>query len=142
MKTSIKLFLTTALILLFTYAAVSKLVSVSLFRAQLHLQPFSHGFADLLVFAIPAIELIAVALLLADRTRDLGLLISVVLLAAFTIYIAYILILYTGKLPCSCGGILSRMSWGAHLVFNCLFLAAGMTALGIRLPPERSAASR
>jgi energy-converting hydrogenase Eha subunit A len=140
MKTSIKLLMTTALILLFTYAAVSKLASVSLFRAQLHLQPFSHSFADLLVFAIPAIELIAVALLLADRTRDLGLLISVVLLAAFTI--TYILVLYAGKLPCSCGGILSRMSWGAHLVFNCFFLAAGMTALGIRLPPERPAASR
>lgn len=140
MKALTELILTAALLLLFTYAALSKLADPELFRAQLYLQPFSHGLADLLVYGLPATELITVALLCLDRTRPAGLWLSLILMGAFTGYIGLILLLRQGHLPCSCGGILSRMSWPVHLVFNvCCLLAA---AAAIRLHAGRPAAGK
>ncbi|HXO74983.1 MAG TPA: MauE/DoxX family redox-associated membrane protein, partial [Puia sp.] len=72
------------LILLFMYAAVSKLSDIAAFRAQLYRQPFPHGFADLLLFALPAAELLVVLMLYYPHTRLTGLKASLVLLLAFT----------------------------------------------------------
>lgn len=131
MKSPVQLSITALLILLFTYAAVSKLVDFSLFRSQLYLQPFPHALADLLVFAVPATEIIAIVLLCTDRTRFAGFLFSVGLLAIFTGYIAIILLYWQGKLPCSCGGILNHFSWSGHLVFNCIFIATGIVGVAM-----------
>jgi hypothetical protein len=42
-------------------------------------------------------------------------------MAAFTGYIGFML-LSNIELPCSCGGVISSLSWKNHLVFNILFL--------------------
>ncbi|MET3982031.1 putative oxidoreductase [Mucilaginibacter sp. UYP25] len=144
MKPTIQLCLTATLILLFTYAAASKLSDTSLFRAQLYLQPFPHSLANALVFAIPALELFAIGLLCTDRTRTAGLRLSLGLLSAFTAYIGLILLFGSGQLPCSCGGILNRMSWGGHLVFNSVFVLAALIALRLhskKREPKRTSVS-
>lgn len=129
MKSAIQLFLTAALMLLFSYAAISKLADPGLFRAQLYLQPFPHAVADVLVVAIPALELAAIGLLCRERTYPAGLWLSLILMSAFTLYIALILLLSPGPLPCSCGGILNRLSWRAHLIFNICFVLASAAAI-------------
>jgi putative oxidoreductase len=129
MKTTAKPLLTALLILLFVYAAVSKLINPDEFRAQLYRQPFAHGLADLLLYTLPASELLAAVLLGFDRTRLTGLFLSLGLLLSFTIYISLGLLHYWAKIPCSCGGILSHMGWGAHLVFNSLFTGINLTAI-------------
>jgi len=63
------------------------------------------------------------------RTRVAGLVFSFWMLLVFTVYIAVAMSKWFGKVPCSCGGILSKMSWGTHLSFNILFLL--LTVLGI-----------
>jgi uncharacterized membrane protein YjjP (DUF1212 family) len=30
--------------------------------------------------------------------------------------------IFNKELPCSCGGIISLLSWGGHLVFNSVFI--------------------
>jgi hypothetical protein len=129
MKTTAKSLLSALLILLFVYAAVSKLLDPDEFRAQLYRQPFSHGFADLLLYSLPASELLAAALLGFDRTRLTGLFLSLGLLLSFTIYISLGLLHYWAAVPCSCGGILRHMGWGAHLVFNLVFTGVNLTAI-------------
>jgi len=32
------------------------------------------------------------------------------------------------RIPCSCGGIIAKLSWGQHLVFNLIFL--GLALIG------------
>jgi hypothetical protein len=49
----------------------------------------------------------------------LGLLASFGLMTVFTIYIAYML-LTSSHLPCSCGGVISKLSWKEHLWLNVL----------------------
>jgi putative oxidoreductase len=120
---------TALLVLLFVYAAAAKLADTEAFRGQLYNQAFPHELAGFLFYALPAIELVTVALLLYPATEQYGLLLSLVLLLAFTGYIALVLGHAFPRVPCSCGGILSHMGWKTHLAFNGLCLALNGYAL-------------
>ena len=120
------------LILLFVYAAVSKLAGMTAFRHEMHNQNFPADVADTLTFLIPAAELLAVALLLSEKWQGAGLWLSAALMAAFTGYIALVLAGYWQRVPCSCGGVLKNMSWGPHLFFNLFFLLVCLAALAQR----------
>jgi hypothetical protein len=133
MKAFIKSIVPLLFILLFTYAAASKLLDLGRFRSQLYLQPFPHGLSDLLLYLIPVSELLLALLLCFNRSRFAGLVWSTILMGLFTGYISYLLLAYQGKLPCSCGGILEHLSWTAHLAFNWAFVLAGVTGIGLYL---------
>lgn len=110
-------------ILLWVYTVGSKLAHFDQFRLQLIKQPFSREMANTLLYALPTIELVAIALLSINRTRFLGFCLSFGLLLAFTIYIALIIANFYDHIPCSCGGILNKMSWRSHFWFNAFFIA-------------------
>lgn len=110
------------LVLLFMYAAISKLADYGEFKAGLADAPHIGQYAAVLAWFIPALEIYISLMLLFEATRLTGLYASFVLMAAFTVYIGYLL--GSGSdLPCECGGILNEMSWETHLVFNCFFVA-------------------
>lgn len=133
MKAFIKSIVPLLFILLFTYAAASKLLDFGRFRSQLYLQPFPHSLSDLLAYLIPATELLLALLLCFNRSRFAGLVLSTILMGLFAGYISYLLLSYQGKLPCSCGGILEHMSWTAHLAFNWAFVLIGITGIALHL---------
>jgi hypothetical protein len=84
-------------------------------------------------WAVPVTELAAAGLLLIRRTRRIGLFVSLALMVSFTLYLAFML--GTEKhLPCSCGGVMSAMSWGQHLVFNIFFTIVPIIGLGYSPP--------
>lgn len=116
------------LILLFTYTAVSKLMTWDLFKVLLAQSPGIGKHADWLFIAIPAVELIIAALLFFPTTRLKGLYASFVLMLAFTIYVIY-MVQQGGILPCSCGGVISKMSWTQHIYFNLLFTLAALAGI-------------
>lgn len=130
------------LILLYVYAACSKLADIAAFRGSLYNQAFPHELAGFLLYALPAAELGTVALLLFPLTERYGLLLSLFLLLAFTGYIALVLLHFFPRVPCSCGGILSHMGWKTHLVFNCLFLGINIAALRQKGEPKTFEQSR
>lgn len=118
------------LILLFTYAAITKLTDQQHFQAvlaQMLLLKYIAGFTS---FALPVTELGVCALLFMPDTRLLGLYASFALLIAFTVYIGY-MILFAPYLPCSCGGFLQKLNWTQHLVFNFIFIS--LSAIAIKL---------
>jgi len=122
------------LILLMVYAAVAKLNDYYNFRAGLDDSPIIAPFAGILVWAVPATELIIAAMLLLPKFRLYGFYASFVLMLLFTIYIIVMLSFYE-DIPCSCGGILEEMPWGVHIVFNCVFVL--LSACGIYLEKKR-----
>jgi len=125
----LKYFISFLLILLWIYAASSKLMDFSMFKAQMHRQALFPFLKASLVYLLPPIEITAGVCLVFDSTRKTGLYLSFTMLAAFTIYIAMALMNMLGHIPCSCGGILRDMGWTAHLIFNIFFLL--LTAFGI-----------
>lgn len=131
------LIITALLVLLWTYTALSKLADLTEFKRQLSNQVFSGNFVQFLIWFIPTIELLATALLLFKKTTSIGLLLSSLLMLAFSAYIILILAGYYHKVPCSCGGVLKSLGWQAHLYFNLFFLSISCIGLCLNLNPNK-----
>lgn len=115
-------------VLLWVYAATTKLLEFDRFKVQMSQVDFLKPLAGILVWIIPLIEYSLAALLLVSGTRRLGLLGSTILMSLFTIYIAG-MIHFSPQLPCSCGGIINTLTWQQHLLFNLLFTGLGITGV-------------
>ncbi|HET6255713.1 MAG TPA: MauE/DoxX family redox-associated membrane protein [Puia sp.] len=125
-------------ILLFVYAAASKLIDFHDFRIQLGKSPLLTAFAWQVALLVPCME-IAISLFLASaRWRLTGLYASFGLMVMFTAYVYYILH-FASYIPCSCGGILQNMTWNQHIIFNLVFVALGAIAVLTYFPESRSA---
>lgn len=127
MKTRITDILASLLILLFVYAAVSKLIDYGVFKTQIQQSPFIEWFSPV-AWLLPVAELIAAGLLLWEPSQKFGFYVSAFLLTCFTIYIAAMLA-FAPHLPCSCGGVLKQLNWREHLVFNVFFLAVAISGI-------------
>lgn len=115
-------------ILLFVYAAVSKLLDFDKFQVQIGQSPLLSAFAGPISVLVPGLELFIVLLLCLSKFRFWGLLASFHLMVLFTMYIFFILH-YSSNIPCSCGGILEALDWREHLVFNSIFLFLALFCL-------------
>ncbi|MES3016640.1 MAG: MauE/DoxX family redox-associated membrane protein [Bacteroidota bacterium] len=124
------------LILLWTYAAVSKLADYETSRGQMLNQALPEWLEEILVWGVPAVELFTAALLLFNRTKFYGTILSLFLLICFSAYIALVQFNYFDYVPCSCGGIIGSLSWEQHFVFNLVFIV--MAASAILLENHRS----
>lgn len=109
--------ITSSLILLFLYTALSKFLEFEKFKYVLAKSPSLERYHVTIAWGIPISELVIVSLLVIPRLRKIGLWSSFGLLLAFTVYISYML-LSESKLPCSCGGVIDRLTWPQHLMFN------------------------
>jgi hypothetical protein len=117
-------------VLLFLYTALDKLKNHAFFVGQLRHNPLLVSLAGFLSWAVPFTELVIVALLIIPSRRRLALLLSGVLMLIFTTYVAYML--FSGsELPCTCGGIISDLTWKQHLFVNTLFTIAAFISFWI-----------
>ncbi len=113
---------------LFVYAATSKLLDFENFEVQLGQSPLLSAFAAYIAFAVPVIELLLAFGLAVERYRVVALKGSLLLMVIFTTYI-YVILHYSAYVPCSCGGVLEKMTWNEHLVFNVVFVFLLVVAL-------------
>ncbi|WP_217643911.1 MauE/DoxX family redox-associated membrane protein [Pedobacter rhizosphaerae] len=111
------------LILLWGYAAFSKFADYGRFVAQMKLAPLPlmKHLAPVLGIVVPLTELVIIGLLFSERFRKTGLWLSFLLLLSFTVYIS-IMLLSGLSLPCTCGGLISKLGWRQHLIFNASFM--------------------
>jgi uncharacterized membrane protein len=117
-------------ILLFVYTAFSKFSDLERFKYFLTQSPLVGGMSKYVAWTIPSVEVIISILLFIPKTRKAGMWSSFLLMIAFTGYLGY-MIATMSNLPCSCGGVISEMTWRQHLVFNSGFTLLGL--LGIYL---------
>lgn len=115
-------------ILLFVYAASSKLLDFQNFQTQLGQSPLLGAFAIPIAYGVIIIEILTSLILALEKTRIVGLYIAYILMVMFTAYIVVILN-FTSFTPCSCGGVLEDLSWTEHLIFNCAFIALALWAI-------------
>ena len=111
-------------IILFTYAAISKLIDFENFQTQLSQSPLLSAYAASISFLviIADLELVLALSLRVSRIKALSL--SVGLMTVFTTYIILILN-FSSFIPCSCGGILEKLGWTEHMIFNLFFIFIG-----------------
>ena len=125
-------------VLLFVYAAVSKLLDFENFRVQLGQSPMLGAYAEFIIWGMPLLEILAAVALSIGRYRKMGLLASYTLMVMFTAYI-YTILHYSSFVPCSCGGVLEKMSWNQHLIFNAVFIVLALFGIFITGKNRQSA---
>jgi hypothetical protein len=123
------------LILLFLYAATAKFIDFKGFAADLRNQPFPNSAVPFLIWFLPSLEIGIVVALFFEKTRGAGFLASGLLMSLFTIYTAAVLLHFFPRTPCSCGGVIKKLSWREHLVFNIFY--TGISWLGFRLQHKK-----
>ncbi|KAF2334585.1 MauE/DoxX family redox-associated membrane protein [Flavobacterium nitrogenifigens] len=115
-------------VLLFVYAATSKLLDFQHFKIELGQSPLLSAFAEWVAVLVPAAEYITCLLLIIPRFRLRGLFLSYGLMVMFTVYI-FIILHYTSFVPCSCGGVLEKLDWQSHMIFNLVFVCLAILAI-------------
>jgi hypothetical protein len=123
-KTRSAEFISYFFVLLFCYASFSKILDFENFQLQIAQSPILSAYAGLVSYGVLVTEFLAAGLLLYPRWRTFGLFASLALMAMFTTYI-FLILNYSDFIPCSCGGILEKLGWREHLLFNtcCILLA-------------------
>ena len=127
----------TLLMILWVYASLSKLLEYNIFKFQLGQSPYLTKWNGELALVLPLGELMVALLLLSNRWRLLGLYLSFFLMLLFTGYI-YSMLHFSHYVPCSCGGILSKMSWEFHLIFNIVFTLLALFGILISIDLKRT----
>lgn len=120
------------LIFLFVYAGFSKMLDFRLFIIQLGESPLVGPISHLVAWVVPLSEFLTALALVYRRTEIYGLYASLFLMTLLTGYVYYLLY-QAYYIPCSCGGLLSMLSWNQHLWLNAGFLL--LSAIGILVRP-------
>lgn len=120
-------------ILLFVYAALTKLLDYQKFVVQLGQSPILTNYAQVLAVVVPFIELGISLMLIFPKTRLKGLYAAFGLMVMFTTYIV-LASRFSDYVPCSCGGVLEGMTWTQHLIFNTVFVLLAL--IGILFQPN------
>jgi len=119
------------LIILFLYASISKFLDFKTFVGEMNNQPFPNTLTPFLVWTLPSLEIAIALSLFFNYTRLVGLYASLFFMSLFTLYAGAILLHLFLYIPCSCGGVIRKLSWRQHLVFNLFFLC--LSVMGILL---------
>ncbi|RQO75626.1 hypothetical protein DBR43_09825 [Pedobacter sp. KBW06] len=115
-------------VFLFFYAAAFKLFDVDQFRMQIGQSPLLTDFSGILSWLIPVSEIVIGCCLIIPDLRLKALYAALTLMLMFIAYIITILG-YSDYIPCACGGILERLSWKGHLIFNGVFAVLGIAGI-------------
>jgi len=128
----IKETISTLFIILFLYASVSKLTNYEGLKSQIQQSPMLTANASTIAWLVPTIELLVVLMFLIGRLQKAAMYASLCLMSIFTTYIVIIL-KFSDYIPCSCGGILQKMSWSTHLLFNSAFVLLALLSIVLEL---------
>lgn len=116
------------LVLLFVYAALNKLTDFEKFQAQIGQSPLLVTISPVAAWLIPIGELLISAMLTIPRFKLAGMYLAFGLMLMFTFYIIAILN-FSDHIPCSCGGVLEKLGWTEHLIFNIAYTFIALTGV-------------
>lgn len=119
----------TALIILFFYSPVTKLLDMTEFRQQLSNQIIPNWAITPLLWLLPFCELLICSLIIFPSSRMQGLYGSALLLLIFTGYTLLVVLNVFDREPCSCAGVLKNVGFKTHLTFNIIFLTLSIVGI-------------
>lgn len=122
-------------ILLFVYAAVNKFLVFDEFVIQIGQSPVLTAYAGWVAWVVPSLEILISLMLVIPRFRLLALYAAFTLMVMFTAYI-FIILNFSDHIPCSCGGVLEKLGWTEHLIFNIAFVILAFIGIIIMSPQK------
>lgn len=115
---------------LYMYTGWAKFVNMATFIRGNSKIPYLSQYAKLIGYGIPSLEIVLAILLVIPvyRIKRFALWASTSLMAVFIIYLS-LMVKFADKKLCHCGGVIESMGWKTHIVFNIIWLIAGIFAL-------------
>lgn len=115
---------------LYMYTGWAKFMNMATFIRGNSKIPHLGQYAKLIGYGIPMLEIVLAILLVIPVywVKRFALWTSTSLMAVFTIYLS-LMVKFAEKKLCHCGGVIESMGWEAHIVFNIIWLIAGIFAL-------------
>lgn len=115
---------------LFMYTGVDKVQNTERFINGIKKIPLVGPYAELIGWGIPILEILLAIMMIIPfiKTQRWALWTSTGLMGIFCIYVGMV-VFFVENNPCNCGGVIESMGWKAHLIFNIIWLAAGIDAL-------------
>jgi uncharacterized membrane protein YphA (DoxX/SURF4 family) len=123
-------------IFLLVYTAQAKIAEHGQFYKGLLYTTYLKDYALTISWLVPFTELAIALLLIIPRTQRQGLYLFVLLMSAFTLYIASML-LWAETKTCHCGGAISSLTWEQHLMFNIGFILIAIFGIYLRKNSNR-----
>ena len=123
-------------IVLFSYAALVKLFDYQKFTVQIGQSPLLTGFGNTIPWMVISIEILVSIMMVIPRLRLIAFFSAFSLMTMFTAYIIAILN-FSSYIPCSCGGVLEKLGWTEHLIFNVAFVLLGLTGIVLQAAENR-----
>jgi putative oxidoreductase len=117
------------LIMLFLYASISKFIDFKRFIEEIDNQPLPNSWTPFIVWSVPFLEIAISTAVAFEYSRLLGFYASLVMMIIFTIYSILVLTHFFPYIPCSCGGVIRKLSWPQHLVLNLFYVALSVLGL-------------
>lgn len=92
--------------------------------------PYLGQYAKVIGYGIPTLEIVLAVLLIIPVywIKRPALWASTLLMGVFTLYLS-LMVKFVEKKLCHCGGVIESMGWKTHIVFNFIWLIAGLYAL-------------
>ena len=117
------------LMIMFAYAGIFKIVDTQLFASQMSESPLiPQSIISILSVGLPVFEILLAFLLTFDKYNSVSLILSFITMLFFSVYLIMLVSLYE-KVPCACGGILGKLGYTEHIIFNLFFLTISGIAL-------------
>ncbi len=117
-------------ILLFLYTGIAKLMEVHTFKEQLASSPLMATMSGIIAWALPISEILLGIVLFIPAWRLKGLYITLVMMALFTGYVIFILLI-DSHISCSCGGIIEELTPKQHIIFNSACVVLSLVGIGV-----------
>lgn len=142
MKNFLSFLIILLLIALFLYTGLSKLSEYQSFKLVLSKSPlFSKSTSSAIAVVLPIGEILLAGFLLVSalfvaKWLPTALATSGIILIGFTGYLIY-MVSFAQHLPCSCGGVISKMTWKQHIFFNLFFISISWFAYSFYKRPRQ-----
>jgi uncharacterized membrane protein YphA (DoxX/SURF4 family) len=124
-------------VLLFVYAALTKLFDYQKFTVQIGQSPLLTGFGNLIAPAVIGTELVIAVMFSFQKLRLLAFFSAFSLMTMFTAYII-LMLNFSSFIPCSCGGVLEKLGWTEHVIFNGIFVLLGLAGIVLQAQQLKS----
>lgn len=118
-------------VVVFAFTGLTKLMEGDRFFNNLNNSPILPDMVWLsyiISWVVPTLEIVIALLIAIPRTRLKGLYSALGLMIAFTIYVT-VIVFISPYAPCSCGGIITLLSWPQHLIFNVGLIILALVAI-------------
>ena len=123
-------------VLLWSYAAISKIIVFRNFRSQLGQSPGLEAYAGFVACGVIFLQLLTIGMICYRSYRLLGLWMTFGIVTVFTGYNGFILI-DSNNLPCTCIGLFEKMTWKGNLILNMGLMITALSGIFF-LRSERS----